>query len=189
MSMSAPGATFHLQNRRTVAYCRDSPTTTMNLPFLKHATAALAIALAGSTLSPAAPYETGQRVEAFQAKDQHETAFSFNPADTRFLLVSHDMDTGKKANAVLTALGKDFLPGKKAVYMANIHGMPGVGRMFALPKMKKYAHQIILGDDAALIARFPEQAGKVTVVALAGGKVKSIQYWDPASAGVDGFLK
>ena len=65
------------------------------------------------------------------------------------------METGKKANAALSALGKDYLPAKNAVYLANIHGMPGIGRMFALPKMKKYSHRIILGDDAALIARFP----------------------------------
>lgn len=31
--------------------------------------------------------------------------------------------------------------------------------MFALPKMKKYAHRIVLPDDAALIADFPEKKG------------------------------
>jgi hypothetical protein len=67
--------------------------------------------------------------------------------------------------------------------------MPGIGRTFALPKMRKYVHQIILGDDAALIANFPEQKGKVTVLSLSGGKVKSITYWTPGTEGVDGFLK
>jgi hypothetical protein len=161
----------------------------MNFTFLKNTTVAIAVTLLGSALSLAAPYAVGQRVDSFQAKDQHENAFSLKPAETRFLLVSHDMETGKKANAVLTALGKEFLPDKKAVYVANIHGMPGVGRMFALPKMKKYAHQIVLGDDADLIARFPQQAGKVTVIALTDAKVKSIQYWDPGSDGVDGYLR
>lgn len=161
----------------------------MNIVLLKKTTAALALTLLGSALSLAAPYEAGQRVEAFQAKDQHEQAFTLKPAETRFLLVSHDMETGKKANTALTALGKDYLPGKKAVYVANIHGMPGVGRMFALPKMKKYSHRIILGDDAALIARFPQQAGKVTVIAVADGKVKAIKYWTPGTDGVDDYLK
>jgi hypothetical protein len=161
----------------------------MNIVLLKKTTAALAVTLLGSALSLAAPYEAGQRVESFQAKDQHEQAFTLKPAETRFLLVSHDMETGKKANTALTALGKDYLPGKKAVYVANIHGMPGVGRMFALPKMKKYSHRIILGDDAALIARFPQQAGKVTVIAVADGKVKAIKYWTPGTDGVDDYLK
>jgi hypothetical protein len=148
------------------------------------ATTALAIGL-----SFAAPYEAGSRVDAFTAKDQHEQTFTLKPASTDFLLISHDMETGKKANAVLNGLGKDYLGGKKAVYIANIFGMPGIGRAFALPKMKKYVHQIILGDDAALIARFPEQKGKVTVLALAGGKVKSVSYWVPGSEALDGFLK
>lgn len=135
------------------------------------------------------PYQKGSAVAAFHAKDQHGQALAFVPADTRFLLVSHDMETGKKANAALSAKGKDFLDAKKAVYLANIHGMPAIGRTFALPKMRKYTHRIILGDDAGLIARFPEEKGKVTVLGLAGGKVKSIGYWNPAEQAVDEALK
>lgn len=137
----------------------------------------------------AEPYAKGSTVKAFSAKDQHEQAFTFDAKTTRYLLVSHDMETGKKANGALNALGKDHLPGKKAIYIANIHGMPGIGRMFALPKMKKYNHRIILGDDAALIADFPEQKGKVTVLGLSNGKVTSVGYWDPAAEGVNNFLK
>jgi hypothetical protein len=99
------------------------------------------------------------------------------------------METGKKANAVLTTVGPDNLTNKKVVYLANIHGMPGVGRMFALPKMRKYSHTIILGDDAGLIAKFPEEKNKVTVLKLSGGKVISVKYWDPGAEGVVGFLK
>ena len=143
-----------------------------------------------STISAnAQPYESGQTVETFSAADQHGTAYTFKPADTHFLLISHDMTTGKKANAALNALGKDHLPGKKAVYIANIHGMPGIGRFFAIPKMKKYAHQIILGDDADLIAKFPQQEGKVTVLKLASDRIQSISYWTPESEPVDNYLK
>ncbi len=161
----------------------------MNIVLLRKSAATLAVTLLGTVLSFAAPYETGQRVEAFQAKDQFEIAFTLKPSETRFLLVSQDMETGKKANSALTTLGKDYLPGKKAVYVANINGMPAVGRMFALPKMKKYNHRIILGDDAALIARFPAQPGKVTVLSLSDGKVRSIKYWTPGNEGVEDYLK
>lgn len=137
----------------------------------------------------AQPYAAGEKIEAFSAEDQHEKTFTLKPKETRFLLVSHDMDTGKAANRTLDKLGAAFLPGKKAVYMANIHGMPGIGRMFALPKMRKYAHRIILGDDEALIAKFPEEKGKVTVLKISGGKIASIQYWDPKSEGVEAYLK
>jgi hypothetical protein len=137
----------------------------------------------------AAPYATGSKVEAFSAKTQHDKEFTFKPADTQFLLVTHDMETGKKANAILTTVGPDNLTNKKVVYLANIHGMPGVGRMFALPKMRKYSHTIILGDDAGLIAKFPEEKNKVTVLKLSDGKVTSVRYWDPGAEDVDGFLK
>lgn len=150
---------------------------------------ALAALVFGTLAAHAGPYQTGDMVKAFTAKDQHEQAYTFDAKATRYLLVSHDMETGKKANGALTVLGKDHLSSKKAVYIANIHGMPGVGRMFALPKMKKYNHRVVLGDDAAWIANIPEQKGKVTVLGLETGKVRSIQYWDPATEGVNNFLK
>ena len=136
-----------------------------------------------------APYQKGQTIESFQAKDQFDKPFTFDSKTTKFLLVTHDMETGKKANAALTTLGKEYLGSKKAVYVANIHGMPGIGRMFAIPKMKKYSHRIILADDAGLIARFPQQAGKVTVLKISGGKVTSITYWTPGAEKVDDYLK
>lgn len=152
---------------------------------------ALTLVAAGAFATPAsaAPYAVGEKVESFQAQDAAGKAFSFDPGATRFLLVSPDMDTGKKANAALDALGAGYLPGKKAVYVANIHGMPAIGRKFALPKMRKYAHRIILGDDAALMSRFPKQSGKVTVLALSGGKVASIRYWSPDGEALGSLLK
>jgi len=156
---------------------------------LKLAASVLATAALSLSSVFAAPYAVGAKVESFTAKDQHEQQFTLKPGDTRFLLASHDMETGKKANAALNALGKDYLGGKKAVYIANIHGMPGIGRMFAMPKMKKYVHRIILGDDAALIARFPEQKDKVTVLTLTDGKVTAISYWSPGTEPLDGILK
>jgi streptogramin lyase len=143
----------------------------------------------GSLTASADVYSEGSKVDAFSAEDQHGKSFTLDPSSTRFLLVSHDMDTGKAANGVLTTLGTTYLSDRKAYYVANIHGMPGVGRMFALPKMRKYAHRIILGDDEALIAKFPAQQGKVTVLKLYNGKVSSIKYWDPASGTPDPLLK
>lgn len=162
---------------------------TMNSRFLRLTAAVLASAALTMGISHAEPYATGSKVQPFTARDQHEQVFTFKPAETKFLLVSHDMETGKKANKALNALGKDYLGTKKAVYLANIHGMPGIGRIFAMPKMKKYVHRIILGDDAALIARFPEQKGKVTVLKLDGDKVAAVTYWDPAAEPLDNILK
>ena len=137
----------------------------------------------------AAPCEVGKAIAPFSAKDQHDQPFELKSASLRYLLVSHDMDTGKRANAALHAAGAEYLGSKRAAYMANIHGMPAIGRVFALPKMRKYCHRIILGDDAELIARFPEQKGKVTVLTLDGDKITDIRYWTPENEAIDSILK
>jgi len=163
--------------------------THMHSTFLRFIAIVFATASLSIGLSLAGPYIVGSKVEPFTAKDQHERTFTLNPAEIKFLLVSHDMETGKKANAALNALGKEYLDTKHAIYVANIHGMPGIGRMFAMPKMKKYVHRIILGDDELLIARFSEQKSKVTVLKLNGGRVDSISYWAPGNEGIETALK
>jgi hypothetical protein len=55
--------------------------------------------------------------------------------------------------------------------------------------LKKDTHRIILLDDAGLIAKFPQQEGKVTVLKLTSGRIQSISYWNPESDPVDNFLK
>ncbi|MFN4873360.1 MAG: hypothetical protein ACK5JP_06090 [Akkermansiaceae bacterium] len=161
----------------------------MKINLINKCAAVMLITLSSVMISSAELYAVGAKVEAFKAKDQHDADYEFKPSSIKYLLVSHDMETGKKANAVLTTLGKDYFSDHKAAYLANIEGMPRIGRMFAIPKMQKYAHRIILGDDAGLIAKFPMQAGKVTVIAISGGKVQSISYWSPGESKLDDFLK
>jgi hypothetical protein len=124
-------------------------------------------------------YTQGTSLKTFHANDQHDQPFDLNPSDTRYLIVTHDMDTGKKTNAVLNTLGNTFLTEKKAIYLANIYGMPSIGRFFAIPKMRKYSHRIILADDANLIALFPEQKNQATILALSNGKISAVHYWNP----------
>jgi streptogramin lyase len=126
-------------------------------------------------------YTKGSKVTAFKANDQHGNAYEFKADETKFLMISFDMETGKKANGALTTEGATFLSDRKAYYIANVHGMPGIGRFFAMPKMRKYAHRIILGDDENLLKPFPQEAGKVTVIKLQNGVVQSISYWDPTA--------
>ena len=134
-------------------------------------------------------YKVGSKVKPFAANDQHGKAYKFD-SKTRFLLLSLDMSTGKKANKILHAKGAAYFPKKKAAYVANIHGMPGIGRMFAFRKMKKYAHRIIYGDDKDLMTPFPTQKDKVTVLKLdSKGKILKVSYWDPKKNDVEAYLK
>lgn len=134
-------------------------------------------------------YKPGSALKPFTAKDQFDRAYTFQKG-TKFLLVSFDMESAKAANGVLAELGADYLPSKKAVFLADIHGMPGIARVFAFKKMKKYPHTIVLGDDPKLLAPYPKQAGKITVMALdPSAKVTGITYWTPGAEKLDAVLK
>lgn len=126
--------------------------------------------------------KAGDAVPALQARDQHDQAFTLAD-DTRWLLVAFDMGTGKAANVFLQKKGASFLPEHHAVFIANIHGMPGVGRVFALPKMRRYPHRIILADEEHLLDPFPREDDRVTLIKLGPGRVvESITYWNPRDA-------
>lgn len=124
--------------------------------------------------------KVGEPLPAFVAKDQHEAEVRYTPGELRLLVVSYEMSAGKAANAWLAKQPGDFLKNNRALFLADIHGMPGVGRMFAMPKMRKYPHRIVLGDDDKLLERHPRQKGCLTVFVFdAQGVVTDIRFVDP----------
>ena len=135
----------------------------------------------GAAESPADVYEPGDMFEAVTVKDQHEKDARISPASgTKHLIVSFSMGTGKDANRYFENKGATWLDEHNAVFLANIYGMPGIGRVFAMPKMKKYPHRILLGDDEHLLDRYPEQKGKLTVFDFSpDGKITAIRFLDP----------
>jgi hypothetical protein len=71
----------------------------------------------------------------------------------------------------------------------DIHTMPGIGRLFALPKMRKYPHRIVLVEKAESLNWVPSKPGHVTVLSLnAGGHIQKITYWNPATEAVIGLF-
>ena len=140
----------------------------------------LATAL-GSSAAESAPYQVGDSFTYFITEDQHEVAVTLAAGpETQHLIVSFAMSTGKSANRYFEAKGASFLPANQAIFLANIYGMPGIGRMFALPKMKKYPHRILLGDDEHLLDRFPQKKDHLTVLDLdSGGIITGIRFLDP----------
>lgn len=121
----------------------------------------------------------GDPVPTFKAKDQHGTEFELRKGVQK-MFVSFDMSTGKEANAYFASKGAELLKGGRAVYVSNIHGMPAIGRVFALPKMRKYPHRIILADAENLLARYPQQKDRITILALDPElKITQIAFWNP----------
>ena len=129
----------------------------------------------------ASPLTVGEAVPFFAARDQFGKEFKFAPG-LHFLLVGFDMNAGKLANHKFAELGAGWLDQRGAVYVLDIHTMPAVARLFALPKMRKYPHRIILAQTAGLLAPFPHQPERITILALTpAGTVQGIRFWDPAS--------
>jgi len=129
---------------------------------------------------PAGELKVGDVVPAFSAQDQFGKEFKF-AAGLHFLLLGFDMSSGKAANLKLADLGPGWLEKREAVYVLDVHTMPGIARVFALPKMRKYPHRIVLAEAESLLAPFPRQPDKITVLVLTPeGKIKEIRYWNPA---------
>ena len=60
--------------------------------------------------------------------------------------------------------------------------MPAVARLFAMPKMRKYPHRIILAESGGLLDDFPQKEDHVTIFDLdASRRVLAVRYWDPKS--------
>ena len=150
-------------------------------PLTRHWIAAAIFCVAVAVALPAAELAAGDAVPAFSAKDQFGKEFKFAPG-LKFLLLGFDMNAGKAANQKLANLGAGGLERYGAAYVMDIHTMPAVARVFALPKMRKYPHRIILAETADMLATFPHQSENITVFVLTpAGKIREIRYWNPVT--------
>lgn len=128
-----------------------------------------------------AALQPGDVLTAFTVQDQHEVEYTLGE-DVHYVIVSFDMSSGKATNKYLEAKGAKFLDEHAAVFLSNIHGMPWIGRKFALPKMRKYPHRILLADSETLLNDYPQEEDRITVLELGPGhKIVSINFWDPKS--------
>ena len=148
-------------------------------PLARHWLTAAIFCVAVAVSLPAAELAVGDAIPDFSAKDQFGKEFKFAPG-LKFLLLGFDMNAGKAANQKLANLGAGGLERYGAAYVMDIHTMPAVARVFALPKMRKYPHRIILAETADLLSAFPHQSEKITVLVLTpAGKIREIRYWNP----------
>jgi hypothetical protein len=136
--------------------------------------------IATSAAFAAETYKTGDTFEAFSTKDAKDHDYAYEPGALRSLIVSYTMSNGKAVNGYLAAQATDFLDSHQAAFLADIHGMPAVGRFFAMPKMARYPHRILLGDADGLLARHPQVSDRITVFTFdAKGAITAIRHLDP----------
>lgn len=99
-------------------------------------------------------------------EDQHGERHTI-PTDTRTVIFASDMDASKVVHALLEQRDPDWLPRHHAVFIADIHRMPGIiTRLFALPKMRRHKYRMLLIRDETTGARFPRKPDELTVLTL-----------------------
>ena len=131
----------------------------------------------------------GDKFPALESRDQHDVDYRFEPG-TATVLIAFDMATAKLANKVLADQGEGFLDEHKTVYISNIYGMAGIGRFFAIPKLQKYPHRIILADTESLLSPFPQKEDHVTVIRLNDSAViQAILFWKPKNDSLPDLLR
>ncbi|WP_428026474.1 hypothetical protein [Arcobacter sp.] len=118
-------------------------------------------------------FEVNQNIGTFSLPNQFDEKQTID-SSIETLVVSFEKDTGKDVNEFLSSKDKDFLKNHHAAFIANISGMPSIiTKMFALPKMRGYKHNVLLIYDEE-DKRFKSQEDKSTVYKLKDGVIKTI---------------
>lgn len=148
------------------------------LALLLSAAAVCAPLVAGETT----PFAVGERFPGLATRDQHDRPYAW-AGEARRLVVAFEMDTGKGANVFLERQGAEFLGREATIFLSNIHGMPGIARNFALPKMRKYPHRILLADGEHFLDRYPRRENHLTVLEFdPAGLIAAIRFVPKAEA-------
>jgi len=111
-----------------------------------------------------------------ELKDQHDQAVVISE-QTNLILFAAGKSTSALMSKTLEELPPSTLKDKKAIYVADISGMPGfITKMVAIPKMQKRPYTIAVLKDDVQSKRFPQKDDAITIIKLKGGKVTEINF-------------
>jgi hypothetical protein len=104
-------------------------------------------------------------------------------ATTRAVLLSRDMDGGGLVREALATDGATRLEQAGAVYVADVHAMPGLVRRFiAIPRMRERPYRVLLDSDGGPTSRLPAEEGKATWLRLDGLRVVEVRFLTSSDA-------
>jgi hypothetical protein len=123
----------------------------------------------------AEPVGVGASIEPLALEDQHGVAGGVD-AKTRALFLSRDMDGGAFVREALAEDGAAKLEKAGAVYIADVHRMPGpIRRWIAIPRMRDRSYPVLLDTDGEATASLPSEEGKATWIRLEGLRVVEVR--------------
>lgn len=95
-------------------------------------------------------------------EDQHGQPGAVD-AGTRAVLLTRDMDAGGFVREALATDGVAKLERAGAVYVADVHRMPGpIRRLISLPRMRERPYRVLLDTDGGPTSVLPSEEGKAT---------------------------
>jgi len=122
------------------------------------------------------PYKMGQSVMPLDLQDQFGKRTTLK-AMPKTLIMAFEKGTGATVNEYLVTQDKGYLKKNNAAFVADISQMPNfITEAFALPKMRKYAHTVLLIRDEEQGSRFPAEEEKITVMKFRGNFLTQIQF-------------
>lgn len=128
----------------------------------------------------AAPYKVGQSVMPLDLSDQHGKRYTLKVMP-KTLIMAFEKGTGATVNEYLTVQEKGYLAKNKAAFVADISQMPKfITESFALPKMRKYSHTVLLIQDEQQGLNFPAQEDKITVMKFRGNFLTKVEFIETA---------
>ncbi|MCH2185627.1 FAD/FMN-containing dehydrogenase [Myxococcota bacterium] len=121
-------------------------------------------------------------MEVLELEDQFGDPQRVDQA-TALVLFSRDMEGGELLSSALKDKPSEYLPERRAVYVADISRMPGlVARLFALPKMRKRAYPMLLDRKGKTTERLPDQKDHGTLIELDELKIVNVEFLADAGA-------
>ncbi|HEX5328714.1 hypothetical protein [Sulfuricurvum sp.] len=128
----------------------------------------------------AAPYKVGQSVMPLDLNDQFGKRYTLKVMP-KTLIMAFEKGTGATVNEYLTVQEKGYLAKNKAAFVADISQMPKfITESFALPKMRKYTHTVLLIQDEEQGLNFPYQEDKITVMKFRGNFLTKVEFIETA---------
>lgn len=124
----------------------------------------------------AAPYKIGQSIMPLNLVDQHGKRSTLKVMP-KTLIMAFEKGTGATVNEYLAAQGKEYLKKNNAAFVADISQMPNfITETFALPKMRKYPHTVLLIRDEEQGVNFPYQEDKITIMKFRGNFLTKVEF-------------
>ena len=117
----------------------------------------------------------GDSIAAIALEDQHGAPGGVDAA-TRGVLLTRDMDGGSLVREALAADGAALLERAGAVYIADVHRMPGpIRRFIALPRMRERPYRVLLDTEGEATAALPTAEAQAIWLRLDALRVAEIR--------------